>query len=140
MRLFIRIVDGVPFEHPIIEPNFKEAFPDVNLESLPPEYGRFIRVPAPALGPYEKNQTVSYELVDGQTQTWTDVWSAEEMTQEEKTAKQDQVKAAWAEGEAYASWTFNEDLCAYVPPVEMPADGNMYTWDEENQQWVMMES
>ena len=31
MRLFIQIRDGQPFEHPIIEDNFREAFPDIDI-------------------------------------------------------------------------------------------------------------
>jgi hypothetical protein len=34
------------------------------------------------------------------------------------------------------SWTLNEDTCQWQPPTAMPDDGKMYTWDEENTQWV----
>ena len=44
MNLFIRIVDGQPFEHPIFEDNFKQAFPDVDLNNLPSEFLKFVRV------------------------------------------------------------------------------------------------
>jgi hypothetical protein len=80
MNLYIRIKDGKPFEHPIVEENFKQAFPDVDLDNLPPQFSRFVRVAPPALGRYEKNQTVSYELVDG---VYMDVFSCEQMTDEE---------------------------------------------------------
>ena len=80
MNLYIRIKDGKPFEHPIVEENFKQAFPDVDLNNLPPQFARFVRVAPPVLGMYQKNQTVSYELVDG---VYTDVFSCEQMTDEE---------------------------------------------------------
>lgn len=46
-RLFIRIKDGEIFEHPIIEANFRAAFPNVNVDNLPPQFAEFIRVPRP---------------------------------------------------------------------------------------------
>jgi len=45
--LFIRIVDGKPFEHPLWGDNFRAAFPHVDVNNLPPEFARFIRVPCP---------------------------------------------------------------------------------------------
>ena len=81
MNLFIRIQNGEPFEHPILESNFIEAFPEVDTNNLPPEFAKFIRVEPPVLGIYEKNQTVSYQLVDG---VYTDVFVCEQMTDAEK--------------------------------------------------------
>lgn len=46
-RLFIRIVDDQIFEHPILEQNFRMAFPNVDVDNLPPEFAEFIRVPCP---------------------------------------------------------------------------------------------
>ena len=88
MNLYIRLQNGEPFEHPILEDNFVLAFPDVDTNNLPPEFARFVRVSPPELGVYEKNQTVSYELVDG---VYTDVFSCEQMTEEEKVAVQNQI-------------------------------------------------
>lgn len=62
MQLFIRVKDGQPFEHPIFEDNFRAAFPEVNIDNLPDGFAKFVRVSPPALGVYEKNQTVSYEF------------------------------------------------------------------------------
>ena len=53
MELFIRIVDGAPFEHPIMGDNFREAFPHIDTENLPPEFARFVRVAMPTIGVYE---------------------------------------------------------------------------------------
>jgi len=36
----------------------------------------------------------------------------------------------------YASWVLNEATAQWEAPVAMPNDGNMYTWDEDNQAWV----
>ena len=46
MELFIQIRDGLPFGHPIYGDNFRQAFPDVDLENLPPEFARFERIVA----------------------------------------------------------------------------------------------
>ena len=55
------------------------------------------------------------------------------MTEEEKTEKQNAIKAEWAEN-GFASWTFNEETCSFDPPTEKP-DGD-YWWDEETTSWV----
>ena len=132
MELYIRIVDGQPFEHPIFGNNFRQAFPDVDVNNLPPEFARFVRVEAPVLGAYEKNQTVSYQLVDG---VYTDVFACEQMTIEEIFAKQQAVKDAWASN-GFASWVFDETACTFMPPVPFPNDGKVYRWNEEQQNWV----
>jgi hypothetical protein len=35
----------------------------------------------------------------------------------------------------YPSWTLNEETTAWEAPVARPAEG-MYSWDEEEQEWV----
>ena len=135
MELFIRVKDGQPFEHPIFGDNFRQAFPDVDTNNLPPEFARFVRVAAPTLGPYEKNQTASYQLVDG---AYTDVFACEQMTAEEIAAKQQAMKDAWAEN-GFASWTFNEATCEFDPPIPRPTDGKIYRWDEIVFAWVKVE-
>jgi hypothetical protein len=133
MELFIRIQNGHPFEHPIIENNFRQAFPDVDTNNLPAEFARFVRVTPPVLGPYEKNQTVSYQFVDG---VYTDVFACEQLTSEEIAAKQQAVKDAWVANQGYASWTFDEATCAYIPPTLRPDNDERYSWNEEQLVWV----
>lgn len=36
----------------------------------------------------------------------------------------------------FASWVLNEDTCQWKAPVDMPNDGQMYSWDEATQTWV----
>lgn len=90
MELFIRIVDGQPFEHPIHGDNFRQAFPDVDTDNLPPEFARFIRVRAPSHGRFEK-ASVSYQWVDGVVM---DVWTVEPMSSVEIEAQAIQERAA----------------------------------------------
>lgn len=88
MELYIRIVDGQPFQHPIFGDNFRQAFPDVDVNNLPPEFARFERIEAPACGEYEKPALI-YGWVDGMVK---DIWTIVEMTAEEK-AEVDRIKA-----------------------------------------------
>jgi hypothetical protein len=132
MELFIRIKDGQPFEHPIFGDNFRAAFPDVDTNNLPAEFARFVRVEAPEVGVYEKNQTVSYQLVDG---VYTDVFSVEQMTDEEIAAKQQFVKDAWAV-RGFTSWVFNAATCAFEAPTPRPTDNKFYRWDEPTTSWI----
>ena len=39
----------------------------------------------------------------------------------------------------FESWIYNEETHSWNAPVEYPEDGGMYTWDEENQEWVIAE-
>ena len=133
MELFIRIKDGQPFEHPIFVDNFRQAFPDVDVNNLSPEFARFERIPAPAIGVYEVYEGVSYEL-DGDV--YKDVHHLRPMTVEEKIAKQDAVKSAWAE-RGFSSWKFVEEICSFKPPVPYPSDDRKrYRWDEKTITWV----
>jgi hypothetical protein len=133
MNLFIRIVDGKPFEHPMYEDNFRQAFPNVDTNNLPLEFARFVRVPAPSCGVYEKPGPLTYELIDG---VYTDVHTVVPMTAEEVASKQDAIKKCWVEYNMYASWIFNEELCEFKAPIPMPTDGKYYTWDEATLSWI----
>jgi hypothetical protein len=93
MELYIRIIDGQPFEHPIFGDNFRQAFPEVDVNNLPPEFARFERLEPPVLGVYEVYEGVTYEWVDGIVK---DVHHVRPMTEEETVARQAEI----AEGEA----------------------------------------
>lgn len=127
MELFIRIKDGQPFEHPIFGDNFRQAFPDVDVNNLPPEFARFERVERPVLGEYEVmvSEDATYELIDG---VWKDVWHKRDMTAEEIAAKKQEtiqtVQELWAsrpQAENWSAWVFNEETIKYEPPIPRPA-------------------
>jgi hypothetical protein len=46
---------------------------------------------------------------------------------------------AFAAPQPYASWTLDADA-KWQPPVAMPTDGEMYSWDEATTAWVLNES
>ena len=131
MNLYIRIKDGVPFEHPIFEQNLKNAFPDVDTNNLTSDFARFVRVEQPTVSVYEVA-----ELVYGwDGDVVKDIWTIRSMTQEEKQEKQNNVKNKW-NATGYVSWIFNETTCAFEPPIPMPTDGKMYLWDEATTSWT----
>jgi len=36
----------------------------------------------------------------------------------------------------YASWILDEETCGWQPPIPMPTDGKVYTWNEDSISWV----
>lgn len=91
LELYIQIRDGQPHEHPIFADNFKLAFPDVDVNNLPTDrFAKFIRVAQPTVGTYEVYEGVTYQWVDGVVK---DVHSVRPMTDEERAAKVEQMKA-----------------------------------------------
>jgi hypothetical protein len=126
MNLYIRIKDGQPFEHPIFEDNFCQAFPDIDVNNLPPEFAKFERVECPEIGLYQvlEFQESTYQLVDG---VYKDVWLVRDMTAEEKeTKKQISIKSAqdfWKsreQAENWSAWVLNEETLKYQPPIPRP--------------------
>ena len=49
----------------------------------------------------------------------------------------DKVRDAFIPPKPYPSWVLNEDTCRWDAPVAMPDDGQMYTWNEETQAWIV---
>ena len=47
----------------------------------------------------------------------------------------DSTRDAFIPPQPYPSWTLNEDTCLWESPVAYPDDGNMYEWNESDQQW-----
>lgn len=134
MELFIRIKDGQPFEHPIFGDNFREAFPEVDTDNLPPEFARFTRHPQPQMGVYEVYQGVTYEL--DESGGYCDVHHVRDMTEIEKTDKQNQIREAWTQAGGFASWSLDVATCTMQPPTPHPTDGGIYKWDEPSLAWV----
>ena len=85
MDLFIQIRNGQPYEHPIADWNFYDAFPHIDYNNLPPEFARFERVPYcdVPVGVYEV-PVLSYQWVGPIVK---DVWDTRPMNTEEKLAK-----------------------------------------------------
>jgi len=87
MNLYIKLVDGQPFEHPITEENLRHAYPHINLPNLPPNFARFERVQLAnadlTLGMFETAEN-TYEWVEGVVK---EVWKAVPMDEEHRARK-----------------------------------------------------
>ena len=114
MNLYIETENGQVKNHPAFEENLMQAF-----GAVPEHWEPFLRIEPPALTVYQvfDDPQVTYEKVND---VWTDVFHVRDMTPEEKLAKQQQVKDAWASlpnNENFSAWVFDEITCAYKPPV-----------------------
>jgi hypothetical protein len=109
MELYIRILNGQPFEHPILGDNFRQAFPEIDVTNLPPEFAKFERIVRPRLGVYEVYEGVTYELDGG---AYKDVHHVRQMTEQERAEKIATVMAV----EHPADWVFDKTKCDWVPP------------------------
>jgi len=89
MNLYIQIKNGQPFEHPIFEDNFIEAFPDADINNLPSEFAKFRRIPVEECGltndnPLKKLSVTNYRLAnDG---FWEDLWEIVDKDTEETSS------------------------------------------------------
>jgi len=82
MLCLIKIVDGVPFEHPMLVENYLQVFPDTDLTNLPEGVAWFERKYRPELP--ENSVFVQEDSVyqfDGTV--WTDVWLIRDKTEQE---------------------------------------------------------
>lgn len=157
MELFIQMRDGQPYQHPILGNNFREAFPHIDVNNLPPEFARFERIEQPAPGVFEVVEGVTYQLVNGVVK---DVWVVRSMNTLEKqfktdvlisdatktimllkeratvnstTASTETEKTAWLEYiEVLNAWTLVDVLQPNIPrPPRFAADGSVLTLNAE---------
>lgn len=49
----------------------------------------------------------------------------------------DESRDAFIPPRPFESWTLNEDICDWEPPIAMPTDG-LYNWDEESLSWIKL--
>ena len=152
MTFYIQIDDNnKPLNHPLEEFNLKQLYPDHDFSlGTPSGYVEFERVQPPTLGVYKKfdetkgadiclafpHNGLEYKFIDGKVK---DVWYVIDMTDDEKKAAQDAVKASYDNGDIPSSWTFNESTCEYDPPTAMPTDGKGYIWDEDTTSWKLVQ-
>lgn len=134
MYLFIQVKDGQCINHPAYPFNLVQAF-----GNIPSDWEPFLRVERPIPGVYEvmESDEPTYQKVDG---VWKDVWSLRPMTDQEKSAKQQAVKDAWAareQAQNWSAWIFNEAICAYEPPIPRPdpVEGKIIFWCGAENNW-----
>ena len=54
-------------------------------------------------------------------------------------ARYDDELDAFISSKPFSSWLLNEESCQWEAPTQMPDDGAMYMWDEEVQDWSVLE-
>ena len=54
--------------------------------------------------------------------------------------KYDQARDAFIEPKPFDSWILNEETCRYDPPIAYPNDGQNYRWNEQDQQWKVIDN
>lgn len=135
--------------HPVSENNIRRIYPNHDLDAGPPSgYMEFVWVDRPDIGPYKvfddsvgaetslafPHNGLTYEIVDGK---YKHVWHTVDLSTEEIAAKKQAAHDFWAATHNYASWTFDEATCLYVPPIPYPDDTyGPPDWDEDTQSWV----
>jgi hypothetical protein len=103
-------------------------------EPIPSYYVDFVSAELPNVGLYEVIDGYTYIKIDNY---YTKQYIIRAMTDDEIQNKQDEVKTSW-DAVGYPSWIFNESKCCFEPPVVNPSTLN-YEWDEESNQWVIVE-
>jgi hypothetical protein len=139
MKLFIQVRDGEPHEHPVMEENMRQLFPEHDLETAPDGFAKFTRIEKPT-SVYESFDTsyghegcgCAYEP-DGDD-GFKDVWKTIPMSAEEKAEK----IAVTKQNSPYPSWIFVEETCTMNPPIDLPLDGKLYRWNEDTINWIEM--
>ena len=102
MKFVIQIRDGQPFEHPIQEDVFVQAFPHLDINNLPPTFAYVEMTPAPDTG-------WEYELTDP-TYTWDGdrikrIWPVVRRSEEELAwIRQERTKATLSYIEGGIKW------------------------------------
>jgi len=52
----------------------------------------------------------------------------------------DQTRNAFITTKPFTSWVLNETTCLYEAPIPYPTDGEMYQWNETDQQWDLRDA
>jgi hypothetical protein len=89
----------------------------------------FVKRPKPELGVFEVLVGPTYEAFGDEVR---EVWSSRPMTEEERAEK---ISLA-SSGQPYPSWSFNQETCSWIPPVEIPDQNSLYRWDESKLIWI----
>jgi hypothetical protein len=85
MKLYIEVENGNAIQHPAFEDNLNQAFP----EGIPDRFEPFERIGSQMpVGTFQKS-VVAY--VKNENGVWNDVWSIEQMSEDEKQIKINQI-------------------------------------------------
>lgn len=140
MKLYIRIENGFPVNHPAIEENLLDAF---NGE-IPADWEPFIRVPDPTRSNNKIVLTHYEPLYVKKDGIWYDYWEYRDKTPEELEEMYRPIKERWNANpyvHNFSAWTFDDVKLMYVPPIPRPADhglqGKFYQWSGVENNWKL---
>jgi len=125
MGHFAKVQDGVVTQVIVAEPEFFDTFVD----SSP---GQWIQTSYNTRGGvhYQPNTNTPS---DDQTNALRKNYAGIGFTY-------DSTRDAFIPPQPFASWTLNETSCLWEAPVAYPEDGNIYRWDEDTTNWVLVEA
>jgi hypothetical protein len=124
MAHFAKVLDGEVLNVIVAEPEFFDTF----IDDSP---GKWVQTS------YNTRGGVHY-----QPNSWTpseDQTKALRKNYAEIGGLYDKIRDAFYQKQPYPSWTLNEDTCLWEPPVEYPGGEELYNWNEETQQWDLVE-
>lgn len=130
---FIKVENGTTVDHPVTLENLILIYQNFDINNPPDGYLPFFRANTPATTePYiihEPNYIVSDNSV-------SELYIARTMTTEEKQQVFDKME----QYKPYPSWILNVDKCLWEPPILYPTDDKKYSWDEDTQDWIEIQS
>jgi hypothetical protein len=124
MAHFAKVVDGKVTKVIVAEPEFFETFVDDSP-------GKWIQTSYNTRGGVHYNPETGEPSAD-QTKALRKNYAGKGYTY-------DAAKDAFIPPQPFASWTLNETSCLWEAPVAYPEDGQMYRWDEDTTNWVVVE-
>jgi hypothetical protein len=117
MAHFAKIVDGIVTQVIVAEPEFFETF----IDSSP---GEWIQTSYNTHGGVHYGADGEPDGGDPLRKNFASVGCA-----------YDRENDAFIPPQTYPSWSLNTETYLWEPPVAHPNDGNLYSWNEENQSW-----
>ena len=128
MNLYIELEEGRPINHPLQESNLLLIYPDINLENLPENLCKFVRVEKPISKWDEVVEGPEYKMIDG---ICYDVWTVNKISDEVRESMLSTLTAS----NPYPSWTVDIINHTLIPPISKPTEGE-WQWDESIINWI----
>ena len=130
MGHFAKVQDGIVTRVIVAEPEFFDTFVDDSP-------GRWLKTS------YNMRGGVYYDPATNQPAADQSVINGDEARQRKNYAgigyTYDRARDAFIPPRPFTSWTLNETSCLWEAPVAYPDDGQVYRWDEESTNWVLVD-
>lgn len=124
MAHFAKVQDGIVTKVIVAEPEFFDTFVDDSP-------GKWVQTSYNTRGGVHYNPETGDPSED-QTKALRKNYAGKGYTY-------DAAKDAFIPPQPFASWTLNETSCLWEAPVAYPDDSQMYQWNEDTTNWVVVE-